>query len=176
MNKITLQDFMECVDHNITDTDKYLWSCYGKNTVITEYWNGRHGDGGFTITAMVDIVTQNVCEMQAWDYKNDREYRWFNPDYKDAYILEAVSRGIDPEESSDGRKFIDLDVAKDILEKSSAIVKGEEYDSRLIIQLDLSKEDELYLMRAAHDADMSLNKFLEMIIQKEIDERESEME
>jgi hypothetical protein len=167
---ITLKDFMECVDYKISDGSEYLWTCFGPNARSMEYWNGEHTDS-ITICCVFDTEDQTVYEMQAWDGRNNREYRWIHPDYVEAHKAEAKNRNVDFEQSFDDNKFIDLDVAEDMLDKASAIMYGEEYDTRIIVSLDMTASEKLMLMEMAHAADMSVNQYVEMILQAEIDRR-----
>ena len=112
---ITIKEFMETVGYKITESSQYCWKCYGPDALSWDYWNQKHEAGGITINMVFDTKTQLVYEMQVWDYTANREYRWIHPDYKDAYHAEAKQRGIEPEESIDDNKFIDLEVEEEEL-------------------------------------------------------------
>jgi hypothetical protein len=168
MKTLTLNDFLSCIDYRITEGSQYLWTCYGDNAFTIDSWNGKHGPEGRCASCIFDTETTEVYEVTAWDYKNNREYRWINPDFIQDHKNEAKARGVDFNQSSDDRKFIDLEVVEDILEKTRAIMHGEEYDTRVIIQLELSSEEELLLMRAAHAEDITVNEFVERILEAEI--------
>lgn len=170
MNVITLKDFMKCAGNSITGGQEYLWHCYGESAMSLDHWNGKHGPEGKSLHCVFDIETAEVYEMQAWDYKNNREYRWTNPDFLQERVMEAMSRGIDDDVSIDDRKFIDLELAEDMIEKATAIMEGKDYDERILINLNMTQEEELLLMRAAHKKDMSVNEFVEMALKEKIDE------
>ncbi len=89
-----------------------------------------------------------------------------------SFLEEAKEKGIDPKESLDGSKFIDLDVAEDILEKISAVVNGEEYDSRIQVPLTLPDNELFQLMKLAHENDITLNQFVEGVLKEAIDNAE----
>jgi len=171
---ITIQNFMECIEYKITDGSEYQWNCYGPNARIMDYWNNKHSDGGVSMSLIFDSQTQIVYQMEVWDYTNNREYRWINPDYKDSIQLEAKNRGINLCESIEFRKFIDLDVEADILEKATAIYSGKEYDTRVMVELDLDDETKIALMTMAHETDMTLNNFVEHILRVEIKRLEND--
>lgn len=168
MKTLTLKDFLSCIDYHITESSQFLWACYGENALTIDSWNGKHGTEGRSASCVFDTETAEVYEVTAWDYKNNREYRWINPDFLQDYKDEFASRGIDFSHSFDDRKFIDLEVVEDILEKTKAIMNGEDYDTRVIIQLELSSQEEMLLMRAAHAADVTVNEFVERILEAEI--------
>lgn len=167
---ITVKDFMECTGHKISETAEYCWACYGNHAQHMDYWNGKHDETGFSISIVYDTVTQVVYEMEAWDYKNEREYRWTNPDYAGLAKKEAKQRGQKHKRSMDDRKYIDLDVAEDMLEKASAIVAGKEYDARIQVPLDLEDALLFEMMKMAHSKDMTLNQFVEHILKVAIAE------
>lgn len=166
---ISLKDFMECVEYNISETSEYMWNCYGPNAMSMDYWNDRHDDGGVSINIVFDKKNQTVYEMQAWDYSSGREYRWIDPDVKDIVEAESNQRGIPFSTSIDDRKFIDLETAEDILDKARAIFLGETYDERIQVPLTLGDDELLQLMRMAHEADMTLNKFVEKVLLEQIE-------
>ncbi len=155
---ITIKDFMETVEYKISDGSKYQWDCYGSNA-----WTLTHEDypRNTTIFIVFDTTDQTVYEMQAWDGPNKKEYRWINEDYVDEHTAECKERDVPVNQSIDDRNFTDLDVEEDILEKADAIFRGVPYDTRVMVQLTLSKDEQHTLMEMAHKKDMSLNKFVE---------------
>jgi len=164
---ITIKDYMEAVQYRITDGSEYQWSCYGPNARSMGYWNGRYDDG-VSVNMVYDTITQFVYEMEAWDYAGGKEYRWIHPGYIESYVGEANERGVDWKQSIDNNKFIDLEIAEDILEKATAIAAEEEYDDRIMIQLELGDAEQMMLMEMAHEADMSLNQFVEYILREDM--------
>ena len=169
MTKLKLKDFLNVVDFRVTDSGKFLWPCYGENALALDSWNGKHDKEGMSIHCIFDTETTCVYEMQAWDYSRNREYRWIDPDYVNAYHNVAKTLKVDTHQSIDDRKFIDLEVAEDIIEKATAIFNAQDYDSRIIVPLDLTEQEELTLMRAAHQADMSVNEYVENVLKAEIE-------
>lgn len=166
---ITIKDFMECVEYKISDGYEYQWSCYGSNARGLSYTNEELNDSQVTICIVFDTQDQTVYEMQAWDGPNRVEYRWIHPDYIDSHIEEAAQRNVNWEESFDDHKFVDLEVSEDMLEKASAIYNGVDYDTRIIVPLDLNKEDQYQLMKMAHEHDMTLNDFVADILRETIE-------
>jgi hypothetical protein len=162
---ITLKDYMEAIQYKVSEGSEYLWNCYGPNVRSMDCSNH---DGSIIVSCVFDTEDQTVYEMQAWDEANGIEYRWIHPDYIEDVKAEAESRNVDFEQSFDDRKFTDLEVAEDILEKATAMVAGEEYDKRIMVTLTLGYDEEHLLMEMAHEADMSLNKFVEYILREEM--------
>ena len=79
---ITLKQWLELANYRITEGDRYLWNCYGKDTFMLANWNGIHGRGGYSIDIVFDTKTQTVYEVSAHDFTNERAYRMINPDRK----------------------------------------------------------------------------------------------
>lgn len=168
---ITLKEFMEAIKYQITDTSKYHWECYGPNARTMEYWN-RKQEGGIVVNCVFDTVDQTVYEVEAWDDNGGVEYKWIHPAYIEGVAQESLSRNVDFYQSIDNRKFTYLEVPEDILEKATAMVEGWEYDTRIIVPVDLTFEHEHMLMTLAHEADMTLNQFVEFILRRKIKEME----
>jgi hypothetical protein len=171
---ITLKQFMECIDYKITEGSDYCWKCFGDNAYQIDSWNGETGIQGHSIHVVFDTVTQFVYELQAWDYSTQRYYRWISPDYVDAVKAEAAARNVEFEDACDGVDFIDLDMEEDILEKAEAIANDEPYDTRCQISLDLPDETIFILMKLAHEADMTLNAYVEQILRYAIERSKSD--
>ena len=166
---ITLQQYMDCIQYRITNSDEYLWECYGP------YARSMDSDEleKYSVNCVFDTVDQTVYEFQAWDYINDRQYRWINPVYIDVVKEESARRNVNHQESIDGKKFIDLNVEKDILEKARAIVRGEEYDTRVIMNIDIDDDLLFTAMKFAHEEDITLNEYLANVLRAEIDKFQS---
>ena len=166
-----LKDFMEVTSYRITEGSEYCWNCFGPNAYRLDSWSGAWNNSteGYTITIVFDTVTQTVYEVEAWDYFNDRAYRWMNPEYKLAHDTEACQRGIDAREAWDDVRFVDLEVEADFLEKARAIVANEDYDTRVVVPIDLPDDELFGLMKMAHEQDITLNKLVEKILTNYID-------
>ncbi len=139
---ITIKEYLEAVDFKITGGSEYQWKCYGPNARYLDSADNE-GLGTYSVSAIFDSVDQTVYAVELWDYENNREYRWINPGYVKAHMKACAKNNVDVYESMDGRNFIDLDVAGDILEKISKIVAGEPYDTRVQVEVDFSDEDML---------------------------------
>ena len=158
---MNLKDFMEVIDYKITEGSVYQWSCFGNNAYSLDSWNGDQE--GHTVTALFDTKDQTIYQMMAYDYIANRAYRWMNPEFVSAYKAECASRNSNDEAWEDV-EYTDLEVEEDFLEKARGIVTGAEYDTRIQIPLDFDKETTFQLMQLAHEADLTLNKYVEKIL------------
>lgn len=160
---ITLKDFMEAVSYRITEGSDYGWQCFGPNARYLDC-QGSEVNQDYSVSCVFDSKDQTVYSVEAWDYRNNREYRWIHPDFQEAFNKEAKQRELDPKESFDGNKYIEIEVVGDILGKTRAIVNGEEYDDRIQIEIELEDDIMLQCMLAAHKRDITFNQLVEEIL------------
>lgn len=169
---ITIKDFMETVEYRITEGDSYGWQCFGSDSYRLDSWNGDHD--GHSVSMVFDTRTQTVYQMSAYDYANERAYRWTNPDFRSAHDAEAGSRGVDGDQAWDDVNYVDLDVAEDMLEKARAIVAGEEYDTRVQVPVEFTDQEMLSYMKLAHELDITFNELVERALRAAIEAHEED--
>lgn len=155
-----LQKFLTATEFKITGGSEYCWNCFGTNA---RYLDSDREDR-YSVGTIFDSKDQTVYVMEAWDYVNDRVYRWINPDYRQKYIDEHKERNVDFYETIDNSKFIDLEIIEDFLSKANAIVNGVEYDNRVSVPIDLSDQELLDLFKMAHERDITFNQLAEEIL------------
>ena len=156
---LTLKQWMEVVNYRITEGSDYMWNCFGHDSYTLDSWNGDQE--GHSLSIVFDTKTQVVYEVSAYDYANQRAYILINPDYREQKYQESKNRGINSAEAWEGVNFVELEVEEDFLEKAQAIVNDQEYDTRVQIPLNFERDDLMLLMTLAHEADMSLNAYVE---------------
>jgi hypothetical protein len=164
---LTIKEFMELIDYRITEGSDYCWRCFGDNAYSISSWNGDQD--GWSFAVVFDTKTQCVYTVEACDYKNNRAYRMINPEYRSAYEAESKQFGHSADEAWDDVDYVDLETVEDFVTKSQAIKAGVDYDTRVDIVLDLTDEEISQLMTAAHDADMTVNQYVEYVLQQYID-------
>jgi len=167
---ITIRDFMETVNYRITEGDSYGWQCFGPDAYSMSYWNGDFD--GHSVSMVFDTKTQTVYIMEVCDYQKNRAYRWINPDYRQAHDSEGESRSV-KDLAWDDLPWTDLEVPEDFLTKAGAIVRGENYDTRVQVPIDLSDEELFRLMKMAHDKDITLNQLVEQVLNEAINREKS---
>jgi hypothetical protein len=151
---ITLKEFMEVANYRITEGGDYF--AYGGAYALTS-WSGDQD--GYSLEIIFSPRTQEVYEVQACDYKHNRAYRLVHGDYRDEKLND---------EAWDDTKWIDLESDDDWFQKALSIVAGEDYDTRVTIPLDLPEAELMVLFKAAHDADMTFNDFVEKILREKL--------
>jgi len=164
---MTMQRWMEAVGFRITEGSDYGWDCYGPYAYCLDSWNGEQDGHSFSI--IFDTNDQTVYEIQAHDYANQRAYRWVAASWRPAMQAEAATRSVLEKQAWDDVDYIDLEVLDDMFEKIAAIEAGEPYDTRVQVPLELPDDEMFALMKMAHEADMTLNQFVEKVLCEQIE-------
>jgi hypothetical protein len=155
---ITLKEFLEAIDYKITEGSQYLWECYGRHARYWDSWEGGADDPNASV--IFDTVTHEVYEVTVVDNQNERGYRMINPAYYKKYKKECKRRGVNPNHMWDDLEYIDLEMKEDLLSKLVAIMRHEEYDTRVSIPLDLTEQEILALSLEAHRRNITLNELM----------------
>ena len=163
-----IKQINEVLDHKITTGSEYTWNCYPDARFLEYESDYAH------VSVIFSTINQEVYEAEICikrdAYKEDmRPYRWLNPDTKDAMIDEAKKRKVKYRKAWDDVKYIDLDLEVDFLEKAKAIFNGLDFDTRVLMEVDLDDETLLKLAVEAHKRDITINKYIEEVLQAFID-------
>ena len=161
---ITMKEWMELVDYKVTEGSDYDWDCYGPNSYSLDSWNGVHGKGGYSFSIVFSTKSQKVYEVTVCDYTNDRAYRMINPNNVEKHRKETVAHDVNINDAWDGVDFVDLEVDDDFIQKCLAIKDGEDYDTRVLVPIDLP--DDLLLQAAlnAHKLNITLNAYINLAL------------
>lgn len=159
---ITLGQALKAADYHIEEGSRYCWKCFGPNARYLDFYTST----SLYFSVVYDTETQEVYKASVGDYENS--YILISPLYKTAYEEEALERGVEPYALDDYTKYTVLEVDDDFLEKASAIVRGEHYDTRIKIELEFSDEEFIAIARAAHELDITVNQYFEQVLEAEI--------
>jgi len=155
---ITMKEWMELVGYRITEGSAYGWQCYGSDAYMLDSWNGDHDGHSFTI--IFDTKDQTVYEVQAHDYVHQRAYRMINPDFDKKHRKESKRRDVSKDNAWDDVDYVDLDVDDDFIQKALAIAAGEDYDTGVMMTLDLPDDLLLSAAMEAHKQNITLNDYI----------------
>lgn len=165
---MSMQRFMETVNYRITEGDTFCWQCFGTNAYRLDSWNGEQD--GHSLSIVFDTHDQICYLLEANDYKNNRAYRWVNPDFKKSHDNEAKSTcpGLELQ-AWDDVNYVELESIDDFFKKASAIVQGLDYDTRVEVPITLPDDVMFQLMIKAHEQDITFNQLVEQALQAAID-------
>lgn len=153
----------EALDHRITGGSEYGWNCWPNARWLDYESDYAHASVVFNSETQ-EIYTAEVND-KADKYK---PYRWLNPVYKEQMYQEARKRRIEANRAWDETMWYDLETSEDWLDKARAILRGEEFDTRVQVPLNLEKDELFKLMELAHEHDVTLNKMVEIILEEMI--------
>jgi len=68
--------------------------------------------------------------------------------------------------------YVDLETDEDWLTKAQAIVSGQDYDTRVSVPLDIEDDLVFEMMKQAHNRDITLNQYVELILKQVIDKHQ----
>jgi hypothetical protein len=165
---ITMKEWMELVEYRITEGSDYGWQCYGSNVYMLDSWNGEHDGHSFSI--IFDTKDQTVYEVQAHDYVHNRAYRMINEDFQKKNRKEAKRRDVSKDEAWEEVDYVDLEVDDDFIQKCLAIAAGEDYSTDVSIPIDLPDHELMVLFKAAHEADMTFNDFVNQALRTALED------
>lgn len=165
---MNIESYMKAIGYKIGESTKYYWDCFGKYARYLDY-DADMDDP--TISCIFDIKSQEVYMVEMDDHRTNITYRWFNPEFVDAYKQECIDRDCIDDLPGD-IKLVILTEESDILEKIYYAVLGQEYDQRVKIPLDLPDDELFQLMKLAHEQDITLNQLVLNVLQHAIDKYE----
>jgi hypothetical protein len=174
LDMITLRDFMEIVDYRITEGSDFLWQCFGSKAYRLDSWESDRDS--HTVSVVFDPNTQTVYQMEAHDYPGEKSFRWTHPDYREAHTAEARERDVNVQQAWDHVNFVDIESAEHLLRISRAIVQGQPYDQQVSVPIDLTDEEWYQLMRQAHEHDVTLNQWVQQLLERAILDAKSKVD
>lgn len=155
---LKLHKFLNVIMYNVHDKVFLENSIYNQETdLVCEISNGN---ADYYLTCIFDVISQEILEITAEDYKLGNHYRWTTEDF--------ASQQKDNSTNWMGKKYCELELAEDILEKATAIVSGRVYDTRVSVPLELSDEDFMLFARSAHERDVTFNQLIEQVLKAAI--------
>ena len=161
-----LKEALEAVDYRFSSGDRYLWTCYGPDSV---YLNLKDVQDRPVGSILFDSNTAEVYEITVEVPGEPLCYRWIDPEFVDDHRDEAESRNVDPAIAWDDVKFTDIETEDDILDKLEAIVNCQEFDRSIVVPISMTADEELELHRQAHAAGMTTNDYINLALRKFVD-------
>ena len=162
--KMQLSEVNNVFQHKITGGGDYGWNCYDNPWTIEYASKYAYGYVIFNIGTGEVYEVSVSPNSNAWNGNEPKPYRWLNPNTKDAYYAEAKKRKIDPNVAWDDVTWIDLETEEDFCEKASAMFKGETFDTRIQVPIELEDNIMLQLCMEAHKRDITLNEMVKEIL------------
>lgn len=159
----TYDEYFEIIKCKVSTGTEYSWNCYGETAY--EFSCESPDDIEYTISMVFDTTDKTVYELTALDYENGGYYRWVHPDFKDALYDECETRGVEFHTAFDNTDYCDIELDV-FLRKAAHIVDGvtKFIDNYVLVPLDIPDDMLFILMTKAHEADVTLNAYIEQIL------------
>jgi hypothetical protein len=93
-----------------------------------------------------------------------------NEDFQKKAKKEARKRDVNKNMAWDDVDYVDLETDDDFFQKCLSIKAGEDYDTRVVVPLELEDDEMFELMKMAHERDLTLNEMVEEVLRRVIDE------
>jgi len=154
---IKLHKFLNTISYKIHDKSFLEDSIYNQETDLV--CKISYGTDEHFLTCIFDVVSQEILEITAEDYIQQNFYRWTTEDFKE--LQEDDTNWV-------GKKYCELEVVEDMLEKAAAIVSGRVYDTRVSVPFELSDKDFMVIARSAHEKDITFNQLVERALRAAI--------
>jgi len=154
-----LNDWFCITDGRVTEGSEFGFDCYGDRAYTLTYWNGLHRDDEVSSHVVYDRATFEVYEAEAFDGAREVTYVWRKHEHRAAYDAELTAR-VGRSHMHDWEEIL-LETEEDFIDKATAIINGEEYDTRVSVPVDLDDETLYKFMMEAHRRDMTFNQLVE---------------
>ena len=163
-----LESFLKAINYRISAGSEFLWKCFGPNARYLDSENDN-----FTTYAIFDHETQHVYEVAiSSTYDGEIAYRWIDLDFIEAYKEESKNRNIDWMRMSEETTWATTDCFDDIIDKVTKILAGEEYDTRVVVTLDLDEDVKELIERAASLEGITIDEFIEKALRAVIEKED----
>lgn len=160
----------ECFGHRISSGSEYTWHSYGPNARYLDF-ESEYAHASVVFDSVTQVIYQaDIDAKQDGDDNLPGPYRWVNPLHRQGYVDECKERGVEPFEAWDNINYIELETSEDFLEKAHAVFNNLPFDKRVSVPLDLDDDVILALALEAHKRDITINKMVELVLQRAIDE------
>lgn len=122
-------------------------------------------DSQYSISMIVEPDSGYLYLLTAYDLDAKVEYCYTSEEYREKYykIVHGFGDDFDPNNVDLGvehSSVVYLETREDALRKMEAIYRGEDYDKRVDVPLDIDDDLLLQAFKMAHEKDMTFNEFM----------------
>ena len=96
-----LDEFLDFIGYRVTSGEIHHWDCFGKNARFIESDEVDSGNGPIRALAIFDTRTKFIYQLESYDDRESIGYRWIDPFHREAHRLEAIAKGVNPNEMYD---------------------------------------------------------------------------
>jgi hypothetical protein len=102
---ITLEQILTAGGHRIASGSEYLWICYGPNA---RYIDLNDVAGSEYLSIIFDCKNYKVYDVMICVPGQDQAFRWYDPEFREAYVAECKTKSVPPDEAWAGLIYEDV--------------------------------------------------------------------
>lgn len=163
---LTLSKLLEIADYNIKECYE-AWPKQTKEKLQGFYFI----ENDIQYYAIISLKTLKAVFALVADTKN--AYCIVDPAFEEEYVQICETNGYEPFMPDNGKKAFRLELVDDFMRKATAIVNHKPYDERIAVSLELTDEEFIAIAQAAHDCDITINDYCNILLEEIIKEYES---
>ena len=149
-----ISNFLKMIQHKVTDGSEYLWDCFGTNARFMESTNDD-----YSIECIFDYKTNRVYQIML--SLESGYYRWTDLNYISEFKKESDFRlGANYESEVN---YIEVESLEDFL---TMVRKAVNIKEDTTVELNLTDDEVLGLMKIAHERDITLNQLVNDILRE----------
>jgi len=134
-----LEEFLDFIGYKVTSGERHHWDCFGKNARFIESDEVYSKNGFIRALAIFDTETKFIYQLESYDDRENIGYRWIDPLYREAHRIEAIAKGVNPNEMYDDVEFRICETAEEWNEKTLELLEeleSENFDNEEDLHMD----------------------------------------
>lgn len=134
-----LEEFLNFIGYRVTSGERYYWDCFGKNARYIDSDEVFSKNGFIRALAIFDTETKFIYQLESSDDRENIGYLWIHPLYREAHRLEAIAKGVDPNQFYDDVEFHICETAEEWNEKTLKLLEeleSEKFDNEEDFHMD----------------------------------------
>jgi hypothetical protein len=162
-----IDELLKVAKYQIIESTPYEWECFGSNARFLDLDTPA---SKMNIVCIFDTETEELYSLELYDYERGHFYRWIAEDKLDAVIAENANRGFDFGVAFDDQTYTDV-ILEDIVEKISDVYAGREYDTRIMVPVNLPDKSLDLLEEIATAQGITLDELTDSILRDAIEQQ-----
>jgi hypothetical protein len=162
-----IDELLKVAKYQIIESTPYEWECFGSNVRFLDLDTPA---SNMNVVCVFDTETEELYSLELYDYERGHFYRWIAEDKLDAVIAEHAEYDFDFTVAFDDQTYTDV-ILEDIVEKITHIYAGREYDTRIMVPVNLPDKSLDLLEEIAAAQAITLDELTDSILRDAIEQQ-----
>ena len=162
-----IDELLKIAKYQIVESTPYEWECFGSNARFLDLDTPA---SKMNIVSIFDTETEELYSLELYDYGRGHFYRWIAEAKLDAVIAEHAERDFDFGVAFDDQTYTDV-ILEDIVEKITHIYAGREYDTRIMVPVNLPDDALNILEGIAAAQGINLDELTDSVLRDAIEQQ-----